>query len=165
MRSPIPAKPQITPIPMGPALENLFAENAEQNLRCAAAGSPADTDHGNAKYQRVRPHISQAFAILREACGFVMCVQCTKTFGPSQLRNTERRNDEGKRIEGELQCDIPRLFPRRPRNAPMVKLAHDVVWVIVFATCSSSLVAMVGRMEDRPLVKKGEANINPALNA
>ncbi len=46
----------------------------------------------------------------------------------------------------------------------MVSVVHRVVWVSELAVCSSSLVAMVGRIEERPLVKNGEASISSALS-
>ena len=46
----------------------------------------------------------------------------------------------------------------------MVSVVHCVVCVSELAVCSSSLVAMVGRMEERPLVKNGDANISSALS-
>jgi hypothetical protein len=46
----------------------------------------------------------------------------------------------------------------------MVSVVHPVVWVSELAVCSSSRVAMAGRMAERPAVKKGEAPINSALN-
>ena len=39
-----------------------------------------------------------------------------------------------------------------------------MVWVSELAVCNSSLLAMTGRMEARPDVKNGEANISSALN-
>lgn len=45
----------------------------------------------------------------------------------------------------------------------MVMVVHWVVWVSELAVCSSSLVVMVGNMADRPLVKKGDANISNPL--
>ena len=45
----------------------------------------------------------------------------------------------------------------------MVSVIHCVVWVREFAACSSSWLAMVGRIADLPLLKKGEANINRPL--
>ena len=50
-----------------------------------------------------------------------------------------------------------------PKNAPIVSVIHCVVCVSELAVCSSSLLAMVGRIADRPLVKNGEANISSAL--
>jgi len=41
-----------------------------------------------------------------------------------------------------------------------VMVVHCVICVREFAACSSSLFAMVGRMDERPLVKNGDANIN-----
>jgi hypothetical protein len=46
----------------------------------------------------------------------------------------------------------------------MVSVVHAVVWVSELAVCNSSRVAMVGRMAERPAVKKGEAPISNALN-
>jgi hypothetical protein len=45
-----------------------------------------------------------------------------------------------------------------------VRVIHWVVCVSELAVCNSSLLAIVGRMEVRPLVKNGEANINRALS-
>ena len=39
-----------------------------------------------------------------------------------------------------------------------------MVWVSELAVCNSSRLAMVGRMEARPLVKNGEANISSPLS-
>ena len=50
-----------------------------------------------------------------------------------------------------------------PSSVPMVTVAYLVVWVSEFAVCSSSLVAITGRIEARPLVKNGEANISSPL--
>ena len=47
---------------------------------------------------------------------------------------------------------------------PMVSVVHWVVWVSELAVCSSSLLAMTGRMDERPLVKNGDANISRALS-
>src|ERR1035438_8543775 len=52
-----------------------------------------------------------------------------------------------------------------PRKAPAASVLHWVVWVSELAVCNSSLVAMEGKMDERPLVKKGEASINRALSA
>jgi hypothetical protein len=46
----------------------------------------------------------------------------------------------------------------------MVSVVQLVVWVSELAVCNSSLLAMVGRMADRPLVKNGDANISSALS-
>ncbi len=46
----------------------------------------------------------------------------------------------------------------------MVRVVHCVAWVKELAVCSSSPVAICGRMADRPLVKNGEANISRALS-
>ena len=58
----------------------------------------------------------------------------------------------------------PACRPTAPRNAPMVRLAQEVVCVMVLAACSSCGVAMPGRMEARPLVKNGDANMSIALS-
>ena len=54
------------------------------------------------------------------------------------------------------------LYPAS--SVPTVRVAHCVVWVRELAACSSSGVAMVGRIAARPAVKNGEANIRPALS-
>lgn len=45
----------------------------------------------------------------------------------------------------------------------MVSVVHCVVCVSEFAVCNCSRVAMAGRIEERPLVKNGEASISSAL--
>ena len=52
-----------------------------------------------------------------------------------------------------------------PVRAPMVRVVHWVVWVRVFAAWRSVLSAIAGRIAERPLVKKGDANIRSALRA
>ena len=47
---------------------------------------------------------------------------------------------------------------------PITSVVHCVVCVTEFAVWSSSRLAIVGRMADRPLVKNGEANISSPLN-
>src|ERR1700728_5413146 len=47
-----------------------------------------------------------------------------------------------------------------PRNVPIVRLVHCVVCVSEFAVWISCLLAMVGRMAERPAVKNGDAIIN-----
>ena len=49
---PIPAKPQSDADPARAAMEDLLAEQREQNLRRAAAQAPADRDHRDAHHQR-----------------------------------------------------------------------------------------------------------------
>ena len=49
-------------------------------------------------------------------------------------------------------------------TVPMVNVVHCVVWVSELAVCSSSALAMDGRIADRPLVKNGDANISSALS-
>ena len=44
----------------GAAIEDHFAEDAEQNLRGAAARGPADGDHADAEDQRRGAHVAQA---------------------------------------------------------------------------------------------------------
>jgi len=51
-----------------------------------------------------------------------------------------------------------------PRNVPMVRVVQPVVWVRELAVCNSSLVAMDGRIAERPAVKKGEAPISKLLS-
>jgi hypothetical protein len=41
------------------------------------------------------------------------------------------------------------------RNVPTVSVVHCVVCVSALAVCSSSLLAMAGSMDARPLVKNG----------
>ena len=47
---------------------------------------------------------------------------------------------------------------------PTVSVVHCVVWVSELAVCNSSRLVMDGRMEVRPLVKNGDANISSALS-
>src|SRR4051794_24217595 len=59
----------------------------------------------------------------------------------------------------------PNLLTLAPaRNVPRVRVVHCVVWVSELAACNSSLFAMVGRIDDLPLVKKGEANMSSPLS-
>ena len=61
---PIPAKPQMVPMPGGAAMEDLLAEEREENLRRAAAHGPADRDHRDAHHQRDGAHVGEPFAVL-----------------------------------------------------------------------------------------------------
>src|ERR1017187_1954328 len=47
----------------GAAVEDHFAEDAEQNLRRSAAASPADGDQADAQDQRAAAHVAQSFDI------------------------------------------------------------------------------------------------------
>src|SRR5580658_5693778 len=78
-----------------------------------------------------------------------------------EMHKAEITNDSALNANATLK---PYPAPTAPRNAPAVRLAQDVVCVIVFAVCSSSGVAIPGRIELRPAVKKGDANINAALS-
>ncbi len=49
-------------------------------------------------------------------------------------------------------------------SVPIVRVVHCVVWVSEFAVCSSSRLAMAGRIDARPLVKNGDANISSPLS-
>ena len=61
--SPIPAHPHMIADARGPAVEYDLAEQAEQDLRRAAAGGPADADQRDAENQRIGAHVAQAFHI------------------------------------------------------------------------------------------------------
>ena len=64
-----------------------------------------------------------------------------------EMHSAEITNDSALNANATLK---PYCAPTAPRNAPAVRLAHDVVCVIVFAVCSSSGVAILGRIELRP---------------
>src|SRR5579862_1557753 len=44
-------------------VKNDLAEQAEQDLRRATAGGPADADQGDAEDQRMRAHVAQPFVV------------------------------------------------------------------------------------------------------
>ena len=46
---------------------------------------------------------------------------------------------------------------------PMESVSHAVVCVSALAVCSSSVLAMAGRMAERPLVKNGDAKVSSPL--
>src|SRR5690349_13113983 len=82
------------------------------------------------------------------------------------------RSREMHHAEMKKETAFPKNAQRYPnwvtlapaRNVPIVSVVHCVVWVRELAACSSSLLAIVGRMEDRPLVKNGEANMRSPLS-
>ena len=51
-----------------------------------------------------------------------------------------------------------------PRKVPTVSVIHWVVCVSELAVWISSGLAIVGRIAERPAVKKGEATMSNALN-
>ncbi len=77
------------------------------------------------------------------------------------MQAADTRNDKALNPKAIAKPDFTTTAPRK---APTVRLAHDVVWVIVPAVWSSSAVAMLGNTAARPPEKKGDANINTALS-
>ena len=75
-----------------------------------------------------------------------------------QARDAERRNQKRHRIgeERPVVAELGTLAP--PRNVPIVSVVQPVVWVSELAVCSSSRVAIDGRIAARPAVKNGEAH-------
>ncbi len=71
--------------------------------------------------------------------------------------------------ESELKTNAhskPNWSTATPANSvPSVRVAACVVWVSELAMWSSSGVVMVGRIAERQLLKKGEANMSNALKA
>ena len=79
------------------------------------------------------------------------------------MQIAENRNESALQDERPLVAEL-RARSRRRANVPIVSVVHCVVWVSELAVCSSSGLAMVGRMDARPLVKNGEANISSPLS-
>ena len=77
------------------------------------------------------------------------------------MHDAENRNENALNTNASLYPNAVTDAP--PRNDPMVTVVHCVSCVSELAVCSSSLVAMVGRIDARPLVKNGEANISTPL--
>jgi hypothetical protein len=79
-----------------------------------------------------------------------------------EMHSAEIRNESAFPANAHSYPNCITLAP--PRKAPITSVVAWVVWVSEFAVCSSSRLAMEGRMEARPLVKNGEANISRALS-
>src|SRR5271154_7279383 len=79
-----------------------------------------------------------------------------------EIHRAENRNDSPLKTKAHLYPNCMTLVP--PRKVPMVSVVHWVVCVSELAVCSSCLLAMVGRIAERPLVKNGEASIRSALS-
>ncbi len=77
------------------------------------------------------------------------------------MQNAETKNDSELNRNADSYPKRAAVVP--PKNAPIVSVIHPVVCVSEFAVCSSSSVAIEGRIADRPLVKNGEAMNNSAL--
>src|ERR1035441_8804583 len=78
------------------------------------------------------------------------------------MHSAETRNESELPKNAHWYPNCITLAP--PRKVPMVSVVHCVVWVSELAVCSSSLVAIDGRIDARPLVKNGEASISRALS-
>ena len=78
------------------------------------------------------------------------------------MQSAEIRNDIALAKNAQRKPRAATLAP--PRNVPRVRVVQPVVWVSEFAVCSSYLVAMDGKMAERPLVKNGEAPISKPLS-
>src|SRR6202167_4220351 len=86
---------------------------------------------------------------------------------PPGMRNRQTAYAE-KTKESELSTNAqanPNRATANPASmVPAVSVAHWVVWVSELAVCSSSLLAMAGKIAARPLLKKGETNISRPLS-
>ena len=78
------------------------------------------------------------------------------------MHNAENRNESALNANAALIAELRDAGAAEERADRGV--VHCVVCVSEFAVCSSSLLAIVGRMAARPLVKNGEANISSALS-
>ena len=152
------------------AIENQLAEDREQDLRRPAASGPADVDQRESENQRSGAHIAQPLLVLvprPHHLGFgERAARRARSRGPPETagRCTARKPERKAscRTNAHWYPNCITLAP--PRKVPMVSVVHCVVWVSELAVCSSSLVAMDGRIEARPLVKNGEASISSALS-
>ena len=129
--SPIPAHPQIMPMPAGPRSKHHFAEQAEQNLRRAAAGRPSDRHQADPQNQRRGAHVAQAFGVLvPRPRDFVLAPDPVRSArNPFSTRRCEMHHAE-KRNEIALNTNAS-LYPNAvteapPRNDPMVTVVHCV---------------------------------------
>ena len=78
-----------------------------------------------------------------------------------QIAHALPRNDTLLRTNAASYPNAAALNPAA--IVPIVNVVHCVVCVSELAVCSSSALAMEGRMAERPLVKNGDANISSAL--
>src|SRR5262245_52704741 len=74
----------------------------------------------------------------------------------------ENTNESALITKAQVYPRLEALYPAS--SVPAVKVPHCVVWVNDLAACSSSRVAIVGRMAARPAVKNGDANISAAIS-
>src|ERR1035441_7240059 len=161
---PIPANPQMEPMPPGPRWKTCSPKSA--NRICAAPPPRLQPTEIIAMpiisgtlpmYARPAPyscHARVAVAVAarrtRKPPGTEIC----------QMAHAENANDS------ELSTNAPR-YPSRAVlypacSVPAVSVAHCVVWVSELAACNSSGVAMVGRMGGRPAGENGDANNHAA---
>jgi len=77
------------------------------------------------------------------------------------MASAENRNDAAFRRNAHRYPNAAAANP--PASVPTVCVVHSVTWVSEFAVWMCSRPATAGRMEARPLVKNGEANIKAAL--
>ncbi len=79
-----------------------------------------------------------------------------------QIAAAENTNESELMMKAHSYPNRAALYPAS--SVPAVSVAHCVVCVREFAVCSSSELAMVGRIAARPLVKNGDANISRPLS-
>jgi len=70
------------------------------------------------------------------------------------MHNAETEERQGIEAEGPLVAERRRAGAAS--RAPMVSVVHCVICVSELAVCSSSPVAIEGRIDARPAVKNGE---------
>src|ERR1035441_6265537 len=97
----------------GAAVEDHFAEDAEQNLRRPAAGSPADGDHADSQNQRAAAHVAQTFDIFMPGAyhlgfGDGGTRRTKAAAGQEEPRDAQRGNQKGEQMgdEGEAEAEL-----------------------------------------------------------
>src|ERR1039457_4693113 len=97
----------------GAAMEDQFAEDAEQNLRGAAAGGPSDGDHADAKDQGAAAHVAQTFDVFMPGAdhfgfGDGSARRAEASAGQEQARDAPRGKQERERIgdEGDPEAEL-----------------------------------------------------------
>ena len=165
---PTPAQPQMTPSPEGPRLKTISPNTL--NRICAAPPPEAQPTLtiSEPQNQRHAAHVAQALGVFVPGAHHLGFVERAgrRNPRPGRIRREmqPRRYEERQGVEGEGPpvAECATLMPAS--RAPMVRVVHWVVWVSELAVCSSSRVAMEGRIEARPAVKNGEAAISSALS-
>ena len=152
------------------ALENDLAEKREQHLRRAAAAGPAHGNKPDAQDERRAEHIASPSRYSCQGRATLVSFRSRSAarkwplYRP-QVGDAEGGEEERKRVEDEGHLITEASPPScRRSNAPTASVIQPVVWVSELAVCSSSSVAMAGRMAERPLVKNGDASISSALS-